>query len=55
LKLTLDVPDPGLGSEDGLKLTLTPTGCPEALRETPLLNAPIAVVVMVALLDVPLV
>src|SRR5207302_8987684 len=50
-----EVPDPGLGTEGGLKLTLTPVGCPEALSVIALPNAPIAVVVTVALPDVPLV
>src|SRR5215468_10741842 len=51
--VTAEVPDPGVGIVDGLKPTLTPVGCPEALSIIGLLNAPIATVVTVALPDVP--
>jgi hypothetical protein len=43
----VEVPDPGAGSELGLKDTVTPEGCPEADNVTALLNPPSTVLVMV--------
>jgi hypothetical protein len=36
----LDVPDPGDGMEAGVKLTVTPVGCPVADKATAELNPP---------------
>lgn len=47
----VEVPEPGAAIEVGLKLTVTPVGCPEAVRATALLKVPVMALVMV---EVPL-
>jgi len=47
----VDVPEPGAGIEEGLKLTVTPRGIPDADKETPELKPLEPVVVIVELLD----
>jgi hypothetical protein len=45
----VDDPDPGAAIDDGLKLTVTPAGCPLADNATAELNPPLTVVEMVEL------
>ena len=47
------MPDPGAGIGFGLKLTVTPLGCPEADNVTALLNPPETVVEMVEVPELP--
>lgn len=47
LKVAVEVPDPGEAIEDGLKLTVTPVGAPDAVRATAELNPLETVLVMV--------
>jgi hypothetical protein len=47
------VPEPGEGSVDGLKLTVTPLGCPLAENATDELNPPLTVDVMVVVPEFP--
>lgn len=47
----VEVPEPGEATDDGLKLTVTPVGCPVAVRAIAELKPPETAVVMV---DVPL-
>jgi hypothetical protein len=48
-KVTVEVPEPGAAMEDGLKLTVTPDGAPDAVRATAELNPPETAVVIVEL------
>jgi hypothetical protein len=45
------LPLPGAGIDDGLKVTVTPVGCPEAVNAIAELNAPLMAVVII---EVPL-
>jgi len=47
LKVAVEVPDPGAAMEDGLKLTVTPDGAPDADNATNELNPPETAVVIV--------
>ena len=47
----MEVPEPGAAIDDGLKLTVTPDGAPDAVRATAELNPPETAVVTV---EVPL-
>ena len=49
--VAVDVPEPGAAMEDGLKLTVTPVGCPLAVKPIAASNPPETAVVMV---EVPL-
>lgn len=44
----VEFPDPPL-TDDGLKLIVTPVGCPDAVNPTAELNPPLGVTVMVLL------
>jgi hypothetical protein len=49
----VEAPDPGAGIGFGLKLTVTPLGCPGADNVTALLNPPETVVEMVEVPELP--
>jgi hypothetical protein len=49
--VAVELPDPGAANDDGLKLTMTPNGCPDADNATTELNPPTTVEVMA---DAPL-
>ena len=49
----VEAPEPGAAIDDGLKVTVTPVGCPEALSATALLKPPETVVVMFELPELP--
>ena len=51
--LIVDVPEPGAGIVEGLKVTLTPEGAPDADNETKELKPPETAVVIVTLPDLP--
>ena len=51
VSVAVDVPEPGAAMEVGLKLTVTPVGCPVAVKATAESNPPETAVVMV---EVPL-
>ena len=51
VNVMVEVPVPVI--EVGLKLTVTPLGCPLAVRLTGVLNPPVAVLVMVEVPDAP--
>ena len=50
-RVAVEVPEPGAAMDVGLKVTVTPVGCPVAVKATAASNPPETAVVMV---DVPL-
>ena len=46
-RVAVDVPEPGAAIDEGLKVTVTPAGCPEALSAIAELNPPETAVVIV--------
>ena len=53
MTVIVEVPAPGAGIEAGLKLTVTPEGCPEALSEIAESNTVDTMVVMVKVVEDP--
>ena len=53
LIVMVEVPEPGAAIDDGLKVTVTPLPCPEALKPIGELKSPAIVVVIVVVPDFP--